>query len=114
MADQPSGQIIGFSGFESKPLSPQAAPQPAAPLPQLKLQRNDAQKLQKLAYEENDCVEAARKAVKRREAFCLQLEKKMGIRGKTWKVDFSRGMLIVTGDKPAAMAQGQKETPEPK
>ena len=107
MADQPSGQIIGFSGFDQKPPPPLAAPQPTA-LPQLRLPRNDAQKLQKLVYEENDCVEAARKAVKRREAFCLQLEKKMGIADKAWKVDFQRGMLIVTGDKPAAMAQGQK------
>ena len=80
----------------------------------MKLQRFDSQKLQKLAYEENDCVEAARKAVKRREAFCLQLEKKMGVGDKAWKVDFSRGMLIVTGDKPSAMVQGQKEPLVPK
>ena len=107
MADQPLGQIIGFSGFDSKPAPVPVASQPAQAT-QLRLPRNDCQKLQKLVYEENDCVEAARKAVKRREAFCLQIEKRMGVGGKTWKVDFSQGMLIVTGDKPAAMAQAEK------
>ena len=101
----PEDRIIGFTGFQPQQQPPEpsqqapaqgvaAPPQSTGPLVPVKMNKDEARKFKFLLYEEQEAVETAQKANKRRENYCLQLEKKYSLTGHKWKVDFDRNMIV--------------------
>jgi hypothetical protein len=96
-------RIIGFDGFQ-----PQQQ-QPSTPLPQqvppqesfapVKMSKEEIRKFKFLLYEEQAAVEAAQKANKKRENYCLQLEKKYGLTGHKWTVDMEKSIILPATSK---------------
>lgn len=62
------------------------------------LDQSEVKRLKKLLEEERQAVEDAKEAARRRDQFCLALEKRYNIVGYKWNVDFEKQSIDV-GEK---------------
>lgn len=71
------------------------------PKPVIKLKSSETKRFKKLLYEENTAVAAAKDASRRRDLFCVDLERDYGLNGSVWTVDLEKGTITVTGKRPS-------------
>lgn len=64
-----------------------------------KLNPKDLKKLRKLIDEEKAAQEALRQASRRRDLFCVDLEKEYGLNGWAWTVDLDKAIIQITGPR---------------
>ena len=67
--------------------------------PPVKLKSSDLRKLKTLFQDEKVAVAAAKEAIRKRDLFCVDLETQYGLIGSEWTVDFSNGVVTITGKK---------------
>jgi len=65
------------------------------------LDHQDFRKLSLLIREEEEAREQLNTAFKRRDKFCVELEKKHCLSGFSWEVDHKKGAIVVTGKREA-------------
>lgn len=86
---------------------------PPKPIAEIKMSPGDLQKLGKLVQEEDLATQAAKKASRRRDLFCVDLEKAYALMGKVWRVNFDKRSIEVIGEREMPNVPDNAKDPLP-
>lgn len=67
----------------------------------VKIKSSELKKLKKFIHDEEVAVAAAKAASRKRDLFCVDLEREYGLNGMMWTADLEKGIIKITGPRKA-------------